>query len=228
MVQGVLFDFFGTLVNYDSNRTSQTYHKTFEMLVSLGVCQCYEVFLETADKLFGRFIEESRITRIEFSMQQVLNRLMDEFDVPVTPGQLDKLAESYTREWAQSVVPINGAKRFLSNLGREYRLGLITNTHYAPMIDRLMIEMEIRDLFDLVLTSVDYGKPKPHPELFHNALDAMGLAASDAVYIGDSYQADYQGATGVGMECYIVGKHARVPIEFQIPTVLDLPLYRLK
>ena len=36
------------------------------------------------------------------------------------------------------------------------------------------------------------------------------------------------GATGVGMPCYLIGKHARVPRENQIPTVMDLPLHLLK
>jgi len=228
MVQGVLFDFFGTLVNYDSDRTSQTYHKTFEILVSLGVRQGYDPFLKGLETLFGRFINESNQTQTEFSMQQVLTCLMAQFNVAVTEVQVEKITESYTLEWAQSVVPVTGVKRFLSNLKREYRLGLITNTHYSPMIHRLMREMKIWDLFDLILTSVDYGRPKPHPDIFHHALTKMDIAAADVVYIGDSYRADYQGATGMGMDCYLIGKHARVPMEFQISTVLDLPLYRLK
>jgi HAD superfamily hydrolase (TIGR01509 family) len=228
MVQGVLFDFFGTLVNYNSDRTSQTYHKSFEILVSLGVDENYQSFLDRVDKLFGRFMDESFSRQTEFSMQQVLQRLMDEYELAVTRAQVDQLAESYTLEWAHSVVPVKGIKRFLSNLGREFRLGLITNTHYAPMIHRLIREMEIGDLFDLVLTSVEYGKPKPHADIFYDALAKLDITPADAVYVGDSYQADYQGATGVGMDCYLIGKHARVPMEFQISTVLDLPLYRLK
>ena len=227
MVKGVLFDFFGTLVNYNPDRTSQTYESTFEILASLGVRQDYEFFLSTSDKLFDRFLAHSESTHTEFSMQQVLQVLMDQLAVPVTQRELDLLAESYTIEWAKSVEPIPGVKRFLSNLSRQFRLGLITNTHYTPMIYRMLREMGIEELFEIVLTSVDHGKSKPHPAIFSDALTQMDVSAADVVYVGDSYLADYKGATGMGINCYLIGKHARVPAEYQIPTVLDLPLHRL-
>ncbi|MEO2174852.1 MAG: HAD family hydrolase [bacterium] len=228
MVKGVLFDFFGTLVNYNPDRTSQTYEATFEVLTSLGVRQDYQFFLSTSDNLFDRFMAESEATQTEFSMQQVFQVLMDLLEVPVKQSELDLLSESYTIEWAKSVEPIPGVKRFLSNLSQQFRLGLITNTHYTPMIYRLLGEMDIEELFEIVFTSVDHGKSKPHPAIFSDALTRMDISAADVVYVGDSYQADYKGATAIGINCYLIGKHARVPVEYQIPTVLDLPLHRLK
>ena len=40
---------------------------------------------------------------------------------------------------------------------------------------------------------------KPAPEIFHFALDAMGLVPSEAFYIGDSVWSDVEGAQSVGL-----------------------------
>ena len=44
-MKGVLFDLFGTLVNYSTSRTEQGYHKTHHLLRRAGVNLPYETFL---------------------------------------------------------------------------------------------------------------------------------------------------------------------------------------
>jgi putative hydrolase of the HAD superfamily len=74
-----------------------------------------------------------------------------------------------------------------------------------------------------VITSIEHGRTKPHPDIFLDTLAQLGLSAEEAVYVGDSFDADYRGATGAGMECYLIGRHARVPLQRQITSVFDLP-----
>jgi len=46
--------------------------------------------------------------------------------------------------------------------------------------------------------------PKPHPSIFVSALERLACAASATLFIGDSYEADYLGAKGVGMQALLV------------------------
>ena len=228
MITSVLFDFFGTLVDYGRIRNEIDYTHTHEMLKSYGAKTEYLDFLKLAEVVFADFERDSKRDQIEFSMAQVMQALGDLMEIDLDEQALASLAESYTKEWSSNVVPVTDVRRFLTRLERDFRLGLITNTHYLPLVQRLLIEMDIDGLFEIVMTSIVHGRLKPHPDIFNDTLDQLGIAHSEAVYVGDNYQADYVGATQVGMRCYLVGQHARVPVEYQIPTVLDLPLHQLR
>jgi FMN phosphatase YigB (HAD superfamily) len=50
------------------------------------------------------------------------------------------------------------------------------------------------------------------------------LSPEQAIYIGDSYERDYKGAKSVGMDCLVIGRHARVPRDSQLLNILDLAI----
>ena len=58
----------------------------------------------------------------------------------------------------------------------------------------------IAHYFDGVILSEDIGVNKPHPAIFEHALRVAGVAAHQALMIGDNLEADIQGAHQVGME----------------------------
>jgi putative hydrolase of the HAD superfamily len=45
---------------------------------------------------------------------------------------------------------------------------------------------------------------KPHPSIFRALLDQLGVAAADAVMVGDSIGQDIQGATRAGMHAVLL------------------------
>jgi putative hydrolase of the HAD superfamily len=47
--------------------------------------------------------------------------------------------------------------------------------------------------------SSEIGVRKPRPEIFHAALQRLGVAAEDALFVGDRLGADVRGARAVGM-----------------------------
>ena len=175
------------------------------------------------DGIFVELENSSKQSQREFSMQQAISEFLVSFGHPVDKAFVEDMAAQYTRDWAQHVRVPAGMTGYLTSLSKKYRLGLITNTHYAPMVHELLAEMGVAPLFEVVTTSIEHGRPKPHREIFEDTLAAMQLSAEEAVYVGDNFDADYRGATGVGMDCYLVGRHARVPLERQIPSVLALP-----
>jgi putative hydrolase of the HAD superfamily len=52
---------------------------------------------------------------------------------------------------------------------------------------------------DAVIDSRVVGVAKPDPGIFRLALDRLGLAAADALMVGDSYDRDIVPAHGLGM-----------------------------
>jgi HAD superfamily hydrolase (TIGR01509 family) len=69
------------------------------------------------------------------------------------------------------------------------------------------------ELLSVIVTSTDVMRVKPRPEPFRRALDALGIAARDAVFVGDSLEADVRGAKALGMTAVwkLNGRH-EVPL----------------
>jgi HAD superfamily hydrolase (TIGR01509 family) len=80
-------------------------------------------------------------------------------------------------------------------------LGLITNS-YLPMRmrDAELIGHDLIDFFNACrYSAADAGYLKPHANVFMTALKSIGIAPSEAIFVGDSLTADVMGAKGVGM-----------------------------
>lgn len=228
-VRCVLFDLFGTLVHYDPGRVSQAFPETYQVITELGCDLAYEASLEVIDRTFVDMDAWSKQQQREYSMLDYSEKLFASLLPDADHSQTDyfKFIEAYIREWSQPVVAVHGVQALLSRASKQFTLGLITNTHHAPMVSRLLHEQQLQG-FQVVTTSVQHGRPKPHRDIFLDTLQQLDCSPQQAVYVGDNYAADYLGATGVGMQCYLLGKHARVPRDYQIPTVIDLPLHLIR
>lgn len=80
---------------------------------------------------------------------------------------------------------------------RGLRLGLVSNRGepLAPVAEAL----GLADLLDLSLSAGETGLWKPEPEIFLTALARLGVAAADAVYVGDNLHADVEGSRNAGL-----------------------------
>jgi putative hydrolase of the HAD superfamily len=131
----------------------------------------------------------------------------------------------YLAEWSAGVVVPDGLKPLLIELRQGHRLAVVSNTHSPAMVPELLIRAGIADLFDAVVLSVDVGWRKPHPAVYATALEALGITAGEAIFVGDSYAADFAGPDAAGITAFLIdpGKTAEVPAERRIDSVFDLP-----
>ena len=135
-----------------------------------------------------------------------------------------QLWSTYLDEWAVAIRYIPGVQELVAALSSQYRLGIVTNTHHAPLIHKHLHAMGIAPYMQVVITSVEYGKPKPHAGIFEVALDQLGCRAASTLFVGDSYTADYLGAKGAGMQARLIDPAGanNVPAHEVIQSVLDL------
>jgi len=94
-----------------------------------------------------------------------------------------------------------GARELVAELAARVRLGVISDTGFASgeAQDRLLEHHGIREHFAVTTYSMDVGFPKPRPEIFRTALDALGVDPSEVIHIGDIERTDVRGALGMGM-----------------------------
>jgi putative hydrolase of the HAD superfamily len=85
---------------------------------------------------------------------------------------------------------------------RGYRLGVISNAD--GRIDPLLESVGLREHFEIVIDSGLVGIDKPDPRIFQLALERMGVAPEEAVYVGDIYEIDVRGARAAGMRAILI------------------------
>jgi len=77
---------------------------------------------------------------------------------------------------------------------------------------------------DAIVDSRSHGRVKPHPTIFQAALDVLGVAAADAVMVGDSLEEDVEGARALGMRAILVDREDRhAEVEERLTDLYGLP-----
>jgi putative hydrolase of the HAD superfamily len=222
----VLFDFFGTLVDYSASRTEQGYHASHRLLTDLGADLDYERFLDEWTRVCADHDRRSDADDREYSMMDVGTAfLRDVLGREPRPGDVGAFAETYVGEWNTGVRYPSGITNLIDKLDQRYRLAVVTNTHHAPLVPRHLEAMGLRSAFAAVVTSVEVGWRKPHPRIYRAAFDALGIAAAEAVFVGDTYDADFLGPTRAGMRAYLIASAGAspVPSDHRLTSILELP-----
>ncbi|HVM68468.1 MAG TPA: HAD family hydrolase [Gaiellaceae bacterium] len=77
---------------------------------------------------------------------------------------------------------------------------------------------------DVAIGSRAFGRTKPHPSIFREALAALDTAPEDAAMVGDSYEDDIEGARALGMQAFLLDREERFPdAPDRLTTLLALP-----
>ena len=85
-----------------------------------------------------------------------------------------------------------------------FTIGLISNTQRP--LKTFEEHFALDGLFKVAISSSDHGYMKPHPSIFEEGLRRAGVAASQAVMVGDSVPHDIAGALRLGMRGVLVAR----------------------
>jgi 2-phosphoglycolate phosphatase len=103
---------------------------------------------------------------------------------------------------------------------RGLRLGLCSNKPVAFSRD-LVAYLKIAPLLEVILGPEDVARPKPAPDMLVAALQRLGVAAAEALYVGDM-SVDVETARGAGVKVWVVatGSEERDALERARPDCL--------
>jgi putative hydrolase of the HAD superfamily len=85
-----------------------------------------------------------------------------------------------------------------------FTIGLISNTQRS--LKTFEEHFALDGLFTVAISSSDHGFMKPHPSIFEEGLRRAGVAAGEAVMVGDSVPHDIEGALRLGMRGILVAR----------------------
>lgn len=112
--------------------------------------------------------------------------------------------EEIEREFLKAANPIGaveGARSVLEVLrGEGIPLGIISNSAFSgSALSDQLAELGLREFFDFLISSSDFGLRKPHRYLFEAAARQMRLQTQNVWYLGDRIDTDIAGARAAGM-----------------------------
>jgi phosphoglycolate phosphatase len=109
-------------------------------------------------------------------------------------------------------------KNVLEILKGKYGLAVATNR--SNTIQQVLEIFDLKAYFEMVVSSLDVEKPKPHPESIYKILRFFGASAQDALYVGDS-GVDQQTARSAGT-VFVAYKNDTLEADFHVNRLMDV------
>ena len=122
---------------------------------------------------------------------------------PLPEGLLDDLVEHFARPESWSLYP--EVLEVLTAL-RERGLKLFVVSNWDSKLPALLDRLDLTRHFDGVVVSALVGASKPAREIFDTALSLAGVAAHEALHVGDSPSEDYEGARNAGLPALLLDR----------------------
>jgi HAD superfamily hydrolase (TIGR01662 family) len=220
-IQAVLFDMFDTLMLIVKDHEFYDYslRKTHSFLVENGVAVEFDVFrdayIKARDALYLE--ADARLEEPHFNLRiaNALKSLGYGFGVQseVVAGATNAFCEGFM----EYVRIDDHAKSALAKLHGKYKLGIVSNFAIPECVDKLLERHGLDKLFDVVVVSGAVNKRKPSPEIFEKALEKLDVSAEDAVFVGDTVDADIEGAKKAGMKAIYVERRSQKEVASACP-----------
>jgi HAD superfamily hydrolase (TIGR01549 family) len=219
VVRAVILDFGGTLAEggIDWNEYHEAILKT---LKALG----HDIDPGTLKKAIQAALNKLKKVRArgeELTFEEVYGSALSRLGVPPERETLEAIHEVFRRHYRQDLYPC--IDDVLGRLSERYALALISNT----MSDQPRLILERTGLaryFDIIVCSRDLGVRKPNPKIFEHVLGRLGVDPDEAVHVGDSVEADMEGASNAGLTPIWIRRPEPKPWRgHAISSVCDLP-----
>jgi len=139
--------------------------------------------------------------------------------------QSEHLEEALAFRWAMDYSPFirdmimePGLSEVLSCLS--CNTGLAVATNRSNTIHDVLEHNRLDSFFDLVVSSLDVRRPKPHPEPLFKIMAHFEVAPENVLYVGDS-QVDAQTAQGAGVP-FIAYKDPGLPAQYHVEDLWEV------
>jgi HAD superfamily hydrolase (TIGR01509 family) len=206
-LQGILFDLGDTLLDFGPVDTIELFEQGARL--AYGYLQQLKLSLPSLSVYHRKQLRairwayaKSLLTRREFNSLDLMERTARSMGHRLTREQLEELVWLWYQPLGRQATIEPGLGDVLDGLTRGgLKLGLVSNTFIpASALDRHLRQENLLQFFPVRVYSCHARYRKPHPAIFHMALEAAGLPARSTMFVGDSPKADVYGAHMVGMK----------------------------
>ncbi|MFV8270601.1 YjjG family noncanonical pyrimidine nucleotidase [Flavobacterium sp. GT2N3] len=224
IITDVFFDLDHTLWDFDKNSelTFETiFTKNHPAIETKVFIEKYVPINQECWKLY----QYDKITHAELRYNR-LKYSFDALDYLISDEEIDTIANDYIRFLPENNHLFDGTIEVLDYLNQKYNLHIITNG-FAEVQFKKINNSKIGSYFQTVTNSEMAGVKKPNSIIFNYALDLAKAKKENSIMIGDSLDADVQGALDAEIDA-IFFNESKVQVEGhikQINHLLELKKY---
>jgi HAD superfamily hydrolase (TIGR01549 family) len=205
-IKAVIFDYVGTLVNCGNYSIVASREKLYFALKAEGFDVDREKFLA------AYIVAHEKYHKVRYEqLREVTNAIwvVDAlcslgFKVGADDEHVKAALNVFFQDYIDTLELREGAKQLLREISKQFKVGLISNFTYAPVIYKSLRKTGINQYFNAVVISEETGWRKPSNRIFLTCISRLLVQASEAFYIGDSPIEDIKGAAQAGIKTVFV------------------------
>ncbi|WP_445747978.1 YjjG family noncanonical pyrimidine nucleotidase [Polaribacter sp.] len=224
-IQHVFFDLDHTLWDFEKN-SDLTFQKVFDKQQVQVNLQDFLTVYKPLNREFWKLYREEKISK-EALRYQRLKKAFDAISYSISDDLIDVIAIEYIEFLPHFNHLFDHTFDVLDYLKPKYQLHIITNG-FEEIQTKKMQSSNIHHYFDKIITSESVGVKKPNPKVFEHALAIANATKDNSIMIGDSVEADIEGALQVGMEaihCNFEGEEILATNFKSITSLLEIKQY---
>ncbi|MGB6221969.1 HAD-IA family hydrolase [Haloferula sp.] len=205
MIQGILFDAAGTLIE-PTEPVAETYARLLSPYLgpldpAVLSPRFKRAFMAAGDPAY------EGASRGDWAERQWWRKVVEgTLEREISDEAFHAVFDHYADGEAWRVYPeVEDVLDACSQLG--LRCAIVSN--FDLRLHRILDDLDLRPRFDTVISSADASARKPSAAIFSMALSDLGLRADQVLHVGDSLQSDLHGARAAGIEAF----HLKRPAE---------------
>ena len=223
MIEAVLFDFGGTLVQ--PKKTWPQIRKegvkaSYSFLKKRGLKKTFEDYARVNEKIFKRYAEREATEDRDIPDILKYRELIGELFPSFSRRERSRLAsETNDVFWAVTAKAQTPSRRVRFALGKLRSMGLrmavVSNHHNGKSLREMLGSFGMGRYFEVVIASEEVGVRKPNPKIFRICLSRLRLRRDQVIFVGDSLLYDVVGARVAGIVSVLYAEVA--PDELKTP-----------
>lgn len=218
----LFFDLDHTLWDFETNAKECLAH-IFDDLLRDKAHFNESLFISTFSKInkeMWTLLERKEITH-DFLRANRIKQTLRQLNFSVSESVAEKLNDTFLELLPNKTTLIENAIEVLDHCKSKYPLHIVSNGFYEIQLKKMKAS-GILVYFDHIVTTEKAGARKPSKQIFDFALNAAKCDPSNAVMIGDSYEADVLGAQQCGIKAIYFAEENKQNHTHHITNLLQL------
>ncbi|WP_100610650.1 YjjG family noncanonical pyrimidine nucleotidase [Confluentibacter lentus] len=217
-ITDIFFDLDHTLWDFDKN-SALTFYKIFKINQIEIDLDDFLVHYKAINLQYWKLYRDEKIDKDVLRFGR-LNDTFSALNYGIEKEIVKKLSIDYITYLTDNNYLYDDAITILEYLHKSYNLHILSNG-FEEVQSKKLTKSNILHYFKTITNGEDIGVKKPHPQIFHYAIEKANTSISKSIMIGDGYEADILGALNIGMDVIFFDEF-RKPVESHIKKINSL------
>ncbi|MFB5662054.1 HAD family hydrolase [Alteribacillus sp. HJP-4] len=200
----ICFDLDNTLYSHEKafeKAVKQTFYSIYREKCSsdnVDISTWFSSFKHYCDSLWKEF-ENDQLTHREYRRKR-FEKSMEDMELPYSDEDADRFHQHYESIVPAYIEPFEGLYDLLDLLySNQVNLGIITNGNTSTQYEKIK-RLQLYEYIpsEHIFISEECSAKKPEKEMFEYAIKKMHTKSKRALYIGDAWDLDIEGAHKAG------------------------------